>query len=533
MTVRLLSTTAFALCAMSATVPTASASVDFPTRAIVLAQYQELDVSRGVPTVVPEASIDTGIERGDATDVEQDNSVISKPYTWTLTLADGGVAVRGYVPAPAFQRYLAVKSSMPVQDESDVREGAPNGFVEDALAALEGLRLLVSGTAGLDETGWFVEGELADGHNETDIIAALASGVTRAGQWRIDVVRVGPSDALATEIEEEPAVVDESPEVGQLSTSEAAVEELGEKSGETDAAPEFESVVDLDVEAKPVSEPEPDPDSAAEAEAEPEAAAQLATDFEPDSSVVRETVGLAPSFRFSATKGEDGSVDLVGDATEDFLQAIGDADGFNSESLSTQWDAPAGFSAAANAGLAALALLDSGQVILRDGVWLLSGNARTDYVKNSVLGILQSQAPETEWKTLILAQPSLDVCREEVAAYITDNPILFPSAGIVPTPASLASLSGLAEIFALCPEAQIYVEGHTDADGTAEANLSLSIRRAEAVVDALVELGVESGRLFAVGYGAGLPIASNATSEGKRQNRRIVFSFEDIARPIP
>src|SRR5690606_31008800 len=112
------------------------------------------------------------------------------------------------------------------------------------------------------------------------------------------------------------------------------------------------------------------------------------------------------------------------------------------------------------------------------------------------------------------APSALDVCRAEVALYMADKAILFPSAGITPTSASLEMLPGLAERLAVCPDAAVYVEGHTDADGGDDANLTLSIRRAEAVVDALVELGVDPARLYAVGYGASLPIASNATADG-------------------
>ncbi len=71
------------------------------------------------------------------------------------------------------------------------------------------------------------------------------------------------------------------------------------------------------------------------------------------------------------------------------------------------------------------------------------------------------------------------------------------------------------------------VEGHTDSDGAADANLTLSVMRAERVVDELLELGVDATRLFAVGYGETLPIASNETQGGKRLNRRIVFAVRE------
>ena len=61
----------------------------------------------------------------------------------------------------------------------------------------------------------------------------------------------------------------------------------------------------------------------------------------------------------------------------------------------------------------------------------------------------------------------------------------------------------------------------------AAANLALSVSRAEAVVDALILRGINPGRLYAIGYGESLPIASNDTRAGKQANRRIAFTLSD------
>lgn len=121
------------------------------------------------------------------------------------------------------------------------------------------------------------------------------------------------------------------------------------------------------------------------------------------------------------------------------------------------------------------------------------------------------------------------MCEAQVADLLESRSVLFASGRSAITEDSQTLLSDLADVFAICPDAPIYVEGHTDADGGDRANLLLSLSRAESVVDALVDLGVRPGRLYAVGYGASLPIASNDTPAGKAQNRRIVFNFEDIA----
>lgn len=65
------------------------------------------------------------------------------------------------------------------------------------------------------------------------------------------------------------------------------------------------------------------------------------------------------------------------------------------------------------------------------------------------------------------------------------------------------------------------VEGHTDSDGSTALNAELSKARAAAVADALQSRGVSASRLSNKAYGAGRPVASNATEDGKRLNRRV------------
>ncbi len=67
----------------------------------------------------------------------------------------------------------------------------------------------------------------------------------------------------------------------------------------------------------------------------------------------------------------------------------------------------------------------------------------------------------------------------------------------------------------------VSVEGHTDAMGTDEYNRRLSEARAAAVRGELIAAGVDSTRLSARGFGESEPVASNATDEGRAQNRRV------------
>ena len=68
---------------------------------------------------------------------------------------------------------------------------------------------------------------------------------------------------------------------------------------------------------------------------------------------------------------------------------------------------------------------------------------------------------------------------------------------------------------------KVRIEGHTDSSGNLERNMSLSKSRAESVKQVLVANGVLAERVSAEGFGPKKPIASNATKEGKAQNRRV------------
>lgn len=68
----------------------------------------------------------------------------------------------------------------------------------------------------------------------------------------------------------------------------------------------------------------------------------------------------------------------------------------------------------------------------------------------------------------------------------------------------------------------IQIEGHTDSIGSDNYNLKLSQRRAESVVQYLVQrMGIRAERLAAVGKGKQEPIASNVTDAGRQKNRRV------------
>jgi len=71
------------------------------------------------------------------------------------------------------------------------------------------------------------------------------------------------------------------------------------------------------------------------------------------------------------------------------------------------------------------------------------------------------------------------------------------------------------------PTLHVEIEGHTDSIGTAEYNQKLSESRAKSVHDYFVSQGVSASRLSYRGYSFDRPVATNATPEGRQENRRV------------
>ena len=82
----------------------------------------------------------------------------------------------------------------------------------------------------------------------------------------------------------------------------------------------------------------------------------------------------------------------------------------------------------------------------------------------------------------------------------------------------LAKVSGIVLAYS---SLHLSVEGHTDSIGTDDFNQQLSEKRAQAVRDYLVQQGISSDSIVASGFGKTAPVASNDTSEGRQQNRRV------------
>ena len=191
-------------------------------------------------------------------------------------------------------------------------------------------------------------------------------------------------------------------------------------------------------------------------------------------------------------------------------------------------DPSTGLNNETTAGLADLiatmrANLLSGEVTY-DGV----GFAATGVYADTVSGDAMGAAVEALDGTHELS-PRPDATIDDAAAleaalnlYVTENPILFEPGLAVLTPSAVTVIDEVARQAQQFGEIDITVEGHTDSDGAAEANLLLSQQRAVVVRDALIERGLDGTRLEAVGFGSEQPVVVDG-QEDKAASRRVEF----------
>jgi outer membrane protein OmpA-like peptidoglycan-associated protein len=90
------------------------------------------------------------------------------------------------------------------------------------------------------------------------------------------------------------------------------------------------------------------------------------------------------------------------------------------------------------------------------------------------------------------------------------------------------TLNSVAIVLRKFDKTLIDVNGHTDSTGSVAHNEALSERRAMSVASYLNSQGVDPRRVSALGFGPSQPIASNATAEGRAQNRRVEIQIAPI-----
>lgn len=139
-----------------------------------------------------------------------------------------------------------------------------------------------------------------------------------------------------------------------------------------------------------------------------------------------------------------------------------------------------------------------------------------DSVLDFVSGLTVKEAPPPVKQQVVELQTTLDDLIEgKVVEFELNSDVL--------TDIGIALLDEILDALRQFPLVPVEISGHADSQGEAEANLDLSLRRAQSVLGYLVAAGVDPTLFEVVGYGETQPIADNATADGRERNRRIEF----------
>ncbi|KPL97641.1 OmpA family protein [Vibrio splendidus] len=150
-----------------------------------------------------------------------------------------------------------------------------------------------------------------------------------------------------------------------------------------------------------------------------------------------------------------------------------------------------------------------------------TGNTTASAAAATASAVAVTQAPSEP-----ITEPAV-VVEEKMAVVVTKAQTESYSQEMFATNSTELSTDGkialmpLVEVLKAHPQSSVAVVGHTDSTGAAEYNLMISKKRAAAVAAYIEEQGIEADRITASGEGEENPIASNATAEGRAQNRRV------------
>jgi outer membrane protein OmpA-like peptidoglycan-associated protein len=120
---------------------------------------------------------------------------------------------------------------------------------------------------------------------------------------------------------------------------------------------------------------------------------------------------------------------------------------------------------------------------------------------------------------------NIELIKVKIGKKVVLNNILFETGKSILTAGSYKELDRLLNIMNENAQMKIEISGHTDKTGSEPLNFKLSEARAKAVVEYLIEKGIDHSRLEFRGYGSLQPISDNNTSAGRAKNRRVEFKI--------
>ncbi|HET9068419.1 MAG TPA: OmpA family protein, partial [Amaricoccus sp.] len=251
----------------------------------------------------------------------------------------------------------------------------------------------------------------------------------------------------------------------------------------------------------------------------------------------------APSPKFVATLSDKGEVRLSGTVTDttsrDAILSYAAALFGHDRVMDTTEVAdglPAGWPGRLLAGVEALSSLEEGKVVVTPEAVNLDGWTLDSTVNEKVTALLAAKVPEgaevhvtynaaAAAAAADAARPKPELCADQIGAILAAGSIQFAAGSADIVPESKGVIAAIADVLRGCPGADFEIGGHTDSQGSAEANQRLSDARAQAVLAALRAEDLPLVRLTARGYGSTAPRADNASEAGRATNRRIEFTL--------
>lgn len=132
------------------------------------------------------------------------------------------------------------------------------------------------------------------------------------------------------------------------------------------------------------------------------------------------------------------------------------------------------------------------------------------------------------WLPVFDFASDIDTCNAQSSAALQADRVNFVTGSAQLDAQSVRAINSVASIIRKCladTDLNVEIGGHTDSQGAEDANLNLSIARADAVRTALIARGAAEAEIVAKGYGEAEPIANNETAEGRAANRRTTLTW--------
>ncbi|MGC4077890.1 MAG: OmpA family protein [Rubrivivax sp.] len=141
----------------------------------------------------------------------------------------------------------------------------------------------------------------------------------------------------------------------------------------------------------------------------------------------------------------------------------------------------------------------------------------------------QQQASEAERRNAQLQAElrELNAAKTERGMVVTVGDVLFATGRAELNAGGVRRLEPLGRFLKDHPQRRARIEGYTDSTGSPATNLELSRRRAEAVMAALLDMGVARSQLSTEGRGESMPVADNGNAAGRQMNRRVEIVLAD------